>query len=80
MPRTDLTGDDQPYDPSAWPVPAPGAAQPWTVPGDGGAPYDWFADPEDEVPTPWSGSPQPGPRPDRPASPEPPGAAWPDSP
>ena len=33
-------------------------AQPWTVPGDDGAPYDWLAEPEPSAP--WSGSPQPG--------------------
>ncbi|MFJ2030387.1 hypothetical protein [Streptosporangium sp. NPDC087985] len=52
VPRTALTGDDQPYDPSAWPEPSPGTAQPWTVPGDGDVPYDWFADPDDGLPTP----------------------------
>ncbi|MFF5211780.1 hypothetical protein [Streptosporangium sp. NPDC000396] len=76
VPRTDRTGDDQPYDPPAWPEPMPGAAQPWTVPGDDGAPYDWFADPEDDLPTPWPGSPRPG----HPVSAEPRGQAWADLP
>ncbi|MEU9835434.1 hypothetical protein AB0D67_28200 [Streptosporangium sp. NPDC048047] len=53
--RTAPSGDDQPYDqsrdPSAWPEQAPGAAQPWTVPDDG-APYDWYADPDDEAQAP----------------------------
>ncbi|MFG1750560.1 hypothetical protein [Streptosporangium sandarakinum] len=64
--RTAPSGDDQPYDqsrdPSAWPERAPGAAQPWTVPDDG-APYDWYADPDDEVSTP-----QPSQPPQPPAS------------
>jgi hypothetical protein len=50
VPRTDLTGDEQPYARPAWPEPAPGAAQPWTVPGDDGAPYDWLAEPEHSAP------------------------------
>ncbi|WP_329426071.1 hypothetical protein OG339_38135 [Streptosporangium sp. NBC_01495] len=71
--RTDLTGDEQPHSPSAWPEVTPGAAQPWTVPGDG-APYDWYAQPDDwyaqpegDPPVPWPGpaysAPQPGPLP-----------------
>ncbi|MGW0591508.1 hypothetical protein [Streptosporangium sp. NPDC002607] len=50
VPRTDLAGDEQPGGPSAWPETDPGAAQPWTVPGDDGAPYDWYAQPEDGPP------------------------------
>ncbi|WP_162641278.1 hypothetical protein [Streptosporangium sp. 'caverna'] len=83
MPRTDLTGDEQPYVRPAWPEPAPGAAQPWTVPGDDGAPYDWLAEPEPSAPwsgSPQPGSPQPGQRPGSPAPQRPPGAAWSGSP
>ncbi|MFD0889344.1 hypothetical protein ACFQ08_32820, partial [Streptosporangium algeriense] len=54
------------------------------VPGDGGTPYDWFSDPEDDLPTPWpgarpgeqrpGGTTQPyGPRPGASPSGEPPG-------
>ncbi|MEV4375697.1 hypothetical protein [Streptosporangium sp. NPDC049644] len=50
VPRTDLSGDEQPGSPSPWPEADPGAAQPWTVPGDDGAPYDWYAQPEDGPP------------------------------
>ena len=80
VPRTDLTGDDQPYNTPAWPEPAPGAAQPWTVPGDDGAPYDWLAEPEAEPPMAWHGSPQPESRPGSPAPQEPPGPTWTGSP
>ncbi|MEU8381740.1 hypothetical protein [Streptosporangium sp. NPDC048865] len=89
--RTDLTGDEQPHSPSAWPEAAPGAAQPWTVPGDG-APYDWYAQPEDDPPAPWPGpshssASQPGPlpypepsAPPRPEVPDPAGPGLPGGP
>ncbi|WP_436761206.1 hypothetical protein [Streptosporangium sp. V21-05] len=72
MLRTDLTGDEQSHGPSAWPEVTPGAAQPWTVPGDG-APYDWYAQPEDDPPAPWPGSSHPAPRPEPLPHPEPSG-------
>ncbi|MFB9678527.1 hypothetical protein [Streptosporangium vulgare] len=77
MLRTDLTGDEQPHSPSAWPEAAPGAAQPWTVPGDG-APYDWYAQPEDDPPAPWPGSSHPAPRPEPLPHPEPSGLPRPE--
>ncbi|MER5647174.1 hypothetical protein [Streptosporangium sp. NPDC002524] len=75
--RTDLTGDEQPHSPSAWPEVTPGAAQPWTVPGDG-APYDWYAQPEDDPPAPWPGSSHPAPRPEPLPHPEPSGPPRPE--
>ncbi len=75
--RTDLTGDEQPHNPSAWPEVTPGAAQPWTVPGDG-APYDWYAQPEDDPPAPWPGPSHAAPRPEPLPSSEPSGPPRPE--
>ncbi|MEU4536431.1 hypothetical protein AB0G15_16350 [Streptosporangium sp. NPDC023825] len=76
--RTDLTGDEQPHSPSAWPEVTPGAAQPWTVPGDG-APYDWYAQPEADPPAPWPGPSHAAPQPEPLPSPEPSGPPRPGS-
>ncbi|MFF5108970.1 hypothetical protein [Streptosporangium sp. NPDC000509] len=75
--RTDLTDDEQPPGPSGWPETAPGAAQPWTVPGDG-APYDWYAQPEDDPPAPWPGPAHPAPQPGPLSYPEPSGPTRPE--
>ncbi|MEU4404330.1 hypothetical protein AB0F88_07395 [Streptosporangium sp. NPDC023963] len=76
--RTDLTGDEQPHSPPAWPEVTPGAAQPWTVPGDG-TPYDWYAQPEADPPAPWPGPSHAAPRPEPLPSPEPSGPPRPGS-
>ncbi|MBB2909463.1 hypothetical protein FHS43_000709 [Streptosporangium becharense] len=40
-----------------WPEGGSGVAQPWAVPSDDSASYDWYAEPEDDLPLPPAGSP-----------------------